>query len=90
MYSLNIIGTQIENFLGRFKFLIYFGSTFTASLMSALITRDYVLERQVLYLDYLEVFYTLMALSIIFWNGFKKSNNSGNNANLLLDFRCLI
>ena len=40
MYSLNIIGTQIENFLGRFKFLIiYFGSTFTASLMSALITR---------------------------------------------------
>lgn len=40
MYSLNIIGTQIENFLGRFKFLIiYFGSAFTASLMSALITR---------------------------------------------------
>ncbi len=41
MYSLNIIGSQIENFLGRKKFLIiYLTSAFSASLMSTLITRS--------------------------------------------------
>lgn len=41
MYSLNIIGTQIETFLGKKKFLtIYALSAITASLMSAVITRS--------------------------------------------------
>lgn len=39
MYSLYIIGTQVETFIGKRKFLIvYFGSAITASLMSAVIT----------------------------------------------------
>ncbi|MDD2409110.1 MAG: rhomboid family intramembrane serine protease [Bacilli bacterium] len=40
MYSLHIIGTQVETFLGKRKFLIvYFGSAIVASLMSAVITQ---------------------------------------------------
>ncbi len=42
MYSLNIIGNQIETFLGKRKFLaIYFGSAITSSLMSAVVTKGY-------------------------------------------------
>ena len=38
MYSLNVIGSQIENFLGKKKFLIvYFISMFTGSLLSGVI-----------------------------------------------------
>ncbi|MDD3895414.1 MAG: rhomboid family intramembrane serine protease [Bacilli bacterium] len=40
MYSLYIIGTQVETFLGKKKFLIvYFGTAILASLMSAVITQ---------------------------------------------------
>ena len=43
MYSLYIIGTQIENFVGRWKFLaIYFCSMLTASLMSCVISPNSV------------------------------------------------
>jgi len=39
MYALNIIGTQVENFMGKKKYLaVYFGSAITASMMSAAIT----------------------------------------------------
>ncbi|MDD4187804.1 MAG: rhomboid family intramembrane serine protease [Bacilli bacterium] len=41
MYSLNIIGTQIETFLGRSKYLaIYLGSAITGSLLSCVITNS--------------------------------------------------
>ncbi len=41
MYSLNIIGTQVETFLGRTKYLIvYLGSALTASLLSSIITKS--------------------------------------------------
>ena len=43
MYSLYIIGTQIENFVGKWKFLaIYFCSMLTASLMSCVISPNSV------------------------------------------------
>lgn len=43
MYSLYIIGTQIENFVGKWKFLaIYFCSMITASLMSCVISPNSV------------------------------------------------
>ena len=39
MYALNILGNQVETFLGRTKYLtIYFGSALTASLLSCIIT----------------------------------------------------
>lgn len=42
MYSLNIIGTQIENFIGKKKFLIiYFISMFTGSLLSCVINNGW-------------------------------------------------
>lgn len=41
MYSLNIIGTQLESFLGKKKFLtIYLGSAVTGSLLSCVITKS--------------------------------------------------
>ncbi len=41
MYSLNIIGTQIETFVGKSKYLtIYLGSILTASLLSSIITNQ--------------------------------------------------
>jgi len=41
MYALWILGHQVETFLGRTKFLvIYFGSAFTASLLSCVITKS--------------------------------------------------
>ena len=43
MYSLYIIGTQIENFVGKWKFLaIYFASMISASLMSCVINDSVV------------------------------------------------
>ena len=43
MYSLYLIGTQIENFVGKWKFLgIYFGSMITAGLMSILLSPNAV------------------------------------------------
>ncbi len=43
MYSLYIIGTQIENFVGKWKFLvIYFCSMITASLMSCVMSPNSV------------------------------------------------
>ncbi len=42
MYSLNIIGTQIENFIGKKKFLIvYFVSMLTGSLLSCVLTTSW-------------------------------------------------
>ena len=42
MYSLNIIGTQIENFIGKKKFLIvYFVSMLTGSLLSCVFTTSW-------------------------------------------------
>ena len=44
MYSLNIIGTQIENFIGKKKFLIiYFISLITGSLLSCILTNSWSL-----------------------------------------------
>lgn len=41
MYSLNIIGTQVETFLGKTKYLtVYLGSALTASLLSSVITKS--------------------------------------------------
>lgn len=41
MYSLSIIGTQVENFLGKFKYLlIYLFSTITGSLLSCILTQS--------------------------------------------------
>lgn len=43
MYALYIIGTQIENFVGKWKFLIiYFGSMISASLMSCAINANVI------------------------------------------------
>ena len=41
MYSLNIVGKEVETFLGKGKFLaIYFGSALTGSLLSCVITKN--------------------------------------------------
>ncbi len=41
MYSLNIIGTQVETFLGKRNYLaVYFGSLITSSLLSSVITKS--------------------------------------------------
>ena len=41
MYSLSIIGTQVENFLGKFKYLlIYLFSAITGSLLSCILTQS--------------------------------------------------
>lgn len=43
MYALYILGPQIENFYGKFKYLIiYFGSIIIASLLSLVFLKDYV------------------------------------------------